>query len=321
VNRLPAEVRYDWEGPRPRVSVVILTKNEEGNVVDCVASCAWCDDVHVLDSGSTDWTVDLATSAGATVHTNPFESFGKQRNWAIDHIPLKHDWVFHLDADERFTGDLVREMERLLDSGPAEAGYYVPNMLIFSDHWLKRTGNYPAYQMRLFHKQRMRFRDYGHGQREDTTGPIGTLRNPYLHFNFSKGLEDWFDKHNKYSTLEAKQAIEERSIPMREIVRGMLSFDRVTRRRSFKRLLYRVPGRPLLFYLFTVLPRLGILDGPAGMTYARMRAVYDGMTELKVAVLDHERKTGLTATGSPRVEGARAQAPGQVEKVGAEVQS
>jgi glycosyltransferase involved in cell wall biosynthesis len=307
VKRLPAEVRYDWEGPRPPVSVVILTRNEEGNITECVGSCAWCDDVHVLDSGSTDWTVDMATSAGATVHANRFESFGQQRNWAIDHIPMKHDWVFHLDADERFTGDLVREMHRVLEAGPREAGYYVPSMLIFSEHWLRRTGNYPAYQMRLFHKGRMRFRDYGHGQREDTTGPVGRLRSPYLHYNFSKGLEDWFDKHNRYSSLEARQAIEERAIPMGTVLRELLSIDRVARRRSFKRLLYRLPGRPLLFHLYTVLARLGVLDGRAGLTYARMRAIYDGMTELKLAVLDHEQKTGHTATGLRRGEARQAQ--------------
>src|SRR5690349_22231261 len=98
-------------GPRgdPPVSVVVLTVNEEVNIADCLRSCAWSDDVHVVDSGSTDRTCGIAREMGATVHVHPFESFGLQRNWAIDHIRHKHDWVFHLDADERFTPELVAE--------------------------------------------------------------------------------------------------------------------------------------------------------------------------------------------------------------------
>src|SRR5438045_7644234 len=90
------------EGAAP-VSVIILAQDEERNIGDCLRSCAWCDDVHVLDSGSRDRTVEIARSMGATVHTNLFQSFGQQRNWAIDNIRAKHPWHFHLDADERFT--------------------------------------------------------------------------------------------------------------------------------------------------------------------------------------------------------------------------
>src|ERR1051325_440238 len=89
-------------GRRPPVSVVVLTFNEEDNIRDCLLSCAWCDDVHVLDSGSKDRTCDIAREMGAAVHFNKFKSFGDQRNWAIDNIPCKHQWHFHLDADERF---------------------------------------------------------------------------------------------------------------------------------------------------------------------------------------------------------------------------
>src|SRR5438045_4083417 len=90
------------EGAAP-VSVVTLTLDEERNIADCLRSCAWCDDVHVLDSGSSDRTCAIADAMGATVHRNPFRSFGHQRNWAIDNIATKHNWQFHLDADERFT--------------------------------------------------------------------------------------------------------------------------------------------------------------------------------------------------------------------------
>src|SRR5688572_4260660 len=135
----------------PPISVTILTLNEEANLRDCLASCTWSDDVSVLDSGSTDRTCDIAREAGVAVYVNSFESFGRQRNWALDHIPVKHDWVFHLDADERFTPELVAEMESVLSAAPTEAGFYVPAKLMFMGRWLKRSGRYPSYQMRLFH--------------------------------------------------------------------------------------------------------------------------------------------------------------------------
>src|SRR5947208_4581180 len=193
----------------PPVSVVILTYNEEPNIADCLRSCAWSDDVHVVDSGSTDGTCEIARAMGARVHVHPFTSFGEQRNWAIDHVPHRHDWVFHLDADERFTPELVAEMRRVLARGPREAGFYVPHKMMFMGRWLRRAeGGYPIYQMRLFHRGRMRFRDYGHGQREHTSGKVGLLGKPYLHYNFSKGLEDWIDKNNGYSPPEARETFE-----------------------------------------------------------------------------------------------------------------
>lgn len=150
--------------------MVILTLNEEINVADCIRSLAGCDDVHVLDSGSTDRTREIAAGLGAGVHVNRFESFGKQRNWAIDHIPLRHDWVLHLDADERLTPEGLAELRQVVASAPPHAGWYLPSKLVFMGRWLKRAGGYPTYQMRFFHKGRMRFMDYGHGQRELTQG-------------------------------------------------------------------------------------------------------------------------------------------------------
>ena len=167
-----------YTGPRPPVSVVILTHNEEINLEACLESCSWCDDVAVLDSGSTDQTAQIAAQRGVKFYTHPFHSFGEQRNWAIDNIPAKHDWVFHLDADERFTPELIAEVDALLKANPSQAGFYVANQMIFMERWIKHASGYPAYQMRLFHKARMRFKDVGHGQRENTSGEIGPSNTP-----------------------------------------------------------------------------------------------------------------------------------------------
>lgn len=277
--------------PAPPVSVVILTLNEEINIRACVESCAWCDDVHVLDSGSTDRTREIAREMGAAVWEHPFESFGAQRNWAIDNIPVKHDWIFHLDADERFTPEVVKEIAAVISADPPEAGFHVPSKLMFMGRWLKRAGGYPTYQMRLFHRRRMRFADHGHGQREHTDGAIGRFEAPYLHYNFSKGLDEWFEKHNRYSRLEAEQTL--RSLePIGASLRGLFSADGVRRRRAMKSLGYRLPCRPLLVSMFMLVVKRGVLDGRAGRTYIAMRRAYEQMIDIKLAEMRQQARGG-----------------------------
>lgn len=286
---VPARGHWPAKGTIP-VSVVILTLNEEINIPGCLASCGWCDDVHVLDSGSQDRTAELARERGASVHYHPFESFGKQRNWAIDNIPLKHDWVFHLDADERFTPELVREMAEKIAAGAPDAGFHIPHKLMFMGKWLKRSGGYPTYQMRFFHKQRMRFRDYGHGQREETEGQVGVFASPYLHYAFSKGLYDWMDKHNRYSSLEALEVVGNR----RERTRGsdLISRDPIRRRRAWKEFGYRLPFRPTIRFCMAMFVSGGILEGRAGFTYAKLLALYEQMNTLKLRLLKRQQSTG-----------------------------
>lgn len=279
------------------VSVVILTYNEEGNIGPCIESClVWCDDIHVLDSGSKDRTREIAESLGAKVHVNPFESFGQQRNWAIDNIKCKYDWHFHLDADERFTEQNFREMAQLL--GPdgkrsSMAAYQCPSKMIFLGKWLKYAGGYPAYQVRLFHKDRCRFRDFGHGQREDPRGEVGKLEHPYIHLNFSHGLVQWFGKHNGYSTREADEAVQIRRTKL-NVWEGLRSKDPVERRRTLKNLSYHVKGRSLLRFLDMYVRRLGILDGRIGFHYCAMIATYEYWTELKIKEREVEWYEGTT---------------------------
>jgi len=273
----------NYHGPAVPVSVVILTHNEAHNIAQCLESCKWCDDVHVLDSGSTDGTVEMARSLGATVHHNPFVSFGQQRNWAIDHIPTKHDWQFHLDADERFTVPLLREMlAELGEDGwlSIASAYNVPSKMIFLNKWVRHSAGYPAYQVRLLHKARCRFSDFGHGQRELTSGWVAALVNPYLHFAFSKGMRDWFDKHNRYSDHESHEAVAARKManPWHDILFG----DPVNQRRAVKSLAYRLRGRSLWRFIYMYFFKGGWLDAGPGFHYCAMIAMYEYWTELKI---------------------------------------
>lgn len=282
--------------PMPPVSVIILCYNEEINVKDCLESCAWCDDVHVLDSGSKDATVAIAESMGAKVWVNPFKSFGQQRNWAIDNITTKHRWHFHLDADERFTPALVAEMQSVLDSRSAISdettvtAYQCPSMLMFMGQWLRHAAEYPVYQVRFFDSQWCRYEDFGHGQRELNRGKTAYLKMPYIHHNFSKGIDDWVEKHNRYSTLESKQALECPRMSFMSAIRGCFAGDAIARRRHLKSLSYSVPAKSTMMFLYIAIIRRGFLDGKAGINYARMRALYCSMISLKSAYFRAERE-------------------------------
>lgn len=279
-------------------SIVILTLNEEINIADCVASCIECDDIHVLDSGSTDLTRTIAEQMGATVHENPFETFGKQRNWAIDNIDTKYPWLLHLDADERMTAEISKEIEDVLAADPTEAGFYIPSKLIFMGRWLKRAGGYPTYQVRLFHKDRLRFTDYGHGQREQTTGELGRLSEPYLHDAFSKGLDDWLSKHNRYSRQEAEQAIVEKN----QQIGWSKLFGKgpIARRRVLKRIAYRIPFRATLRWWTILLAQGGFFEGRAARNYATLVTTYERMTGIKIRWLEFARRARRERFLEPR---------------------
>ena len=123
-------------------SVVILTHNEESNIEACLASVAFCDDVAILDSGSTDRTVELARARGAAIYTRTFDDFGGQRNWALREIPFKYDHVFHLDADERFTPELARECATCV-AADTHSGYFAAGKLMFMGRWIKHASQHP----------------------------------------------------------------------------------------------------------------------------------------------------------------------------------
>jgi glycosyltransferase involved in cell wall biosynthesis len=259
------------------LSIVILSHNEEINLPGCLESVVGvCSDIHLVDSGSTDNTLEIARLHGVPAYHHSFCGFGQQRNWAIDHLPHAHPWVFHLDADERFTPALVAELERVLRREPSEAGFFVPSKLMMDGHWLKYSGGYPVYQVRLFHRRRLRFEDCGHGQRELTDGTIGFLHEPYIHEAFGKGLDDWFSKHAKYARLEAEMVLHDKTA-ISSAFQGLFSRNPVDRRRSVKALTAGLPCRPFLRMAHCLLVKRGFLDGKAGWTYARLMAAYEAM--------------------------------------------
>jgi hypothetical protein len=236
----------------------------------------------VVDSGSTDDTVAIAGARGARVLTRRFDSFGAQRNHAMNHGAFRHRWVLHLDADEVVTDALRAELCAIaaLDAAPYPV-YRVPARLLFMGRWLKHAGMYPAYQVRFGRADALRFIDHGHGQREvQAAHEVGTLRQPLDHHNFSKGVGDWFARHLRYARDEAEQMRAEAGGALAPA--ELLSGDPTTRRRALKRIAMRLPFRPALRFFYAYVLRLGFLDGRAGYDYACMLAVYQRFIDLQL---------------------------------------
>jgi len=173
-------------------SVLILTLNEERDLPRCLASIRGCDDIVVLDSGSTDATAALAKAAGARVFTRPFDNFAGQRNHAQREIAFRHPWVFHLDADEQFTPEL--EAECRLAAGRTDLdGFLVAPKMIFEGRWIPHCTDFPAWQARFVRAPQFEFIQAGHGQREAPAMRVGRLGANYLHDLSSGGEAEWLD--------------------------------------------------------------------------------------------------------------------------------
>ena len=261
------------------ISVIILTHNEETNIGRCLDSVSWSDDILVVDSFSEDRTVEISKRCGARVIQRAFDDFSSQRNFASEQGNLKYEWMLHLDADEIVTPELRAELQGAA-LGDKDA-YRVSSKLIFCGKFLRHAGLFPWYQVRFGRKQALRFKQVGHGQRE-TLEPsrIGTLKSSLLHLNFSKGLSDWIERHNRYSTAEAQQNVygyTDDDVPILDL----LSAETDRRRRAAKRIFRRLPGRPTIRFIYMYLFRGGILDGKIGFTYCRLLAWYEWLIVLK----------------------------------------
>lgn len=265
------------------ISVVVLTYNEEVNIRRCLDSVAWCEDVLIVDSFSTDQTLKIAEEQKVRWIQRAFDDFAGQRNFALDYGNLRNDWVFHLDADEVITPELQIELRRVAQA-PEHKAYRVASKLIFDGRWLRYAGLFPWYQVRFGKRGALRFKQVGHGQRE-TLPPqeIGTLTKAMLHYPFEKGLDDWMEKHERYSTAEAQSNVARAEPNLRWL--DLVSRNVDTRRRALKRTFRRLPFRPMLRFLYMYVTRRGILDGRTGLRYCRMLMWYEQMIVQKERLL------------------------------------
>jgi len=270
------------------ISVLILTLNEEINLPGCLESVSWCDDIVVFDSYSTDRTLEIAKAFGARIVQRKFDNWSAHQNWAVENISFKHPWVYYTDADERIPADLKEELLSISSDGSRmEVAYRLRFKNMFMGKWNKHSSLYPTWVLRFFRPENVRW--------ERLCNPVaivdgkeGKLNSHFEHYSFNKGLADWIHKHNCYSSMEAKALIQE--------VQGRLRFNDLfsgkpaVRRKFLKQLAFRMPCRPFVVFCYLYFVRMGFLDGMPGLTYCRLRAMYEYMIDLKVIELRRKEK-------------------------------
>lgn len=268
--------------------MLILTLNEEANIEAALDSVAAFDDVVVLDSGSTDRTRELARARGARVVQRLFDNWAAHHNWALAELDFRHPWIFYLDADERMTPALEAEI-RAIAADPREdrVGFYCGRDNVFMGRVIHHC--YPPVPiLRLY---RPTFVTYERLVNPTTqvAGPVGHLRSRFLHYNFSKGLTEWLDKHNRYSQAEAIEAVASRTGDMAHLS-GLIHRDPATRRAALKRLAWRLPFRPQLKFFWLYVVCRGFLDGWPGYVYCRLQATYEYFIDLKIKEIQLARQ-------------------------------
>lgn len=261
------------------LSVVVIAKNEQDNIRRCIESVSWAAEVVVVDDHSTDETVPRAQVLGARVITHKFESFARQRNWALEHAGLQYDWVLMLDADEAGTSELADALARTLPNTSASvAAFRMCRKTMFLGQWLKRSDGFPVWIMRLVRRGRAKFEDSGHGEvpvpRVD--GEMGTIAKPFLHYPFSKGLTDWVHRHVRYAENEARLELAGHTSGG-----NLIASAAHERRRGLRALSRRLPARPLLRFIYQYFWKGGFLEGQAGFAFSLLMACYEALIIVK----------------------------------------
>jgi len=276
----------------PAVGVVVLTYNEELNIERCLDSVAWCDDVVVLDSHSVDRTTAIARERGARVLTRRFDDYAGQRNYALKQIEYKHPWVLMLDADEVVPPELSREMVKVV----ATAGEHITMFRMrrkdfFLGRWLRYSTSYSTLWFgRLVRVGRV-WVERSVNEEYHTDGEVVALKGALEHYPFNRGFREWFEKHNRYSSMEAE--LRYRQGVGRWQWRDFRDPDPVIRRKVLKAVVYSLPARPLVMFGGRYFIHGGMLDGRAGLTFCLLKSVYEYMIDCKVTEL-HRRQQGMT---------------------------
>jgi glycosyltransferase involved in cell wall biosynthesis len=268
------------------VSVFIMTLNEECNLKNCIAALQWADEIIVLDSGSTDRTREVAEELGCRVVVRKLVSWSEHQTWALRNLPFRNEWVLNIDADEIVPPDLASQiLSAILSSAPAVA-YRFRRKDYFLGTWLKHASFYPLWLTRLYKPQFVSFERLVNPITK-VDGEVRDLQGHLIHYPFSKGVSHWFERHNSYSSLEAREYRKSGQLQLTDLFTG----DVNERRRACKLLFSRLPFRPVLKFFVLYLVKFGFLDGKAGLYYSVMQAFYEFMITVKLVELREKQRT------------------------------
>jgi glycosyltransferase involved in cell wall biosynthesis len=268
---------------RVPVSIIVPIKNEAANLPRCLSSVQWADEIFVVDSQSTDDSARIAEQHGARVEQFCFNGiWPKKKNWALENLPFKNEWVFILDSDEVLPAEAEKEFANTIANAGDIAGYWINRRFYFLGRWLKHA-YYPNWNLRLFRHSLGRYEkltnvetDSGDNEVHEhvvVKGPTSRLRCEMDHYAFPS-IDVFIEKHNRYSNWEARVAVENRE-------GQALAHEHVDLKRSLKALAKRLPFRPLLRFLYIYVWQKGFLDGREGYYFARLHAMYESLSVAK----------------------------------------
>lgn len=267
----------------------MIVRDEVVNLPHSLGSVVgWADRVHVVDSGSTDGSIELARSLGAEVTSKEWLGYARQKNWALGHLPLSSDWILILDADEVVLPELRDELLAVASRPPDESGpqgFWINRYFVFLGRRIRHCGYYPSWNLRFFRRGRARYEEREVHEHMVVDGATGRLRG-HLEHHDRRGLEAYMAKHNRYSTLEAREIVRlRRGEATAAGARGL--GGPIARRRWFKERIYpRLPARWLFRFLHMYVLRRGFLDGLAGWRFCLFISSYELLIDLKVVEIE-----------------------------------
>jgi glycosyltransferase involved in cell wall biosynthesis len=292
---------------RVPVDVVMPVRDEAVNLPYSLASVVgWANQVFVLDSGSTDRTREVAEEIGATVVPHPWEGHARQKNWALDHLPLEAPWTMFLDADEVVTSALRDEITRTCQADPNTVadGFYVNRYFVFMGQRIRHCGYFPSWNLRLFKRGRARYEDRPVHEQMILQGRAGYL-NGLLHHEDRRGLEHYIAKHNRYSTLEAESTFRVLSEGRDggEVQPSMFGSSVERGRFLRNKVLPHLPAKWLFRFLYMYVVKLGVMDGLTGLRFCLFISTHEFFADLKL------RELQRVAGAAGKKKASRAGAP------------
>jgi glycosyltransferase involved in cell wall biosynthesis len=249
------------------VSVVVITKNEEDNIADCLKSASWADEIVVLDDNSSDNTVSLARQYTDKVFSRKMDIEGRHRNYAYG--LAKNTWVLSLDADERVSPELAEEIRAIINSDPKDKVYSIPIKSYIGSRWIEHGGWYPAAKDRLFDKRTFKYEEADVHPRVFYEGTCGHLKGDIVHYSY-RDFHDYFVSLNNQTTLEAKKWLKE------------------NRKMGFLKMYRKAVSRFLKAYL----QKKGYKDGRLGFLIAYGSGLYQLMSYAKYQEMVDNKKNG-----------------------------
>ncbi|MHB8156632.1 MAG: glycosyltransferase family 2 protein [Desulfocucumaceae bacterium] len=254
-------------GQKTKITALVLSYNEERHIEDCLKSLNLCDEIFVVDSGSTDRTVDIAKRYTEKIINHPFEGFARQRKWALTQLQIKNEWIMFLDCDERVTAELSEEIIGKMANGPESNGYYIHFKQYFFGRLLKH-GETSFYNLRLVKKDKIFMEDNDIHENLQVNGKTKFLKNSIVHIS-RETIGEAIEKVNNYSTLEAYRMYRTGQ-EIYTTTRKSYSLKNQLLKHLFKYL----PAKPLAKFTYDYFIKLGFMDGYEGFAWALCQGLY-----------------------------------------------